>query len=486
MERLLGSRSFTIEDQQRFGAFSGDMNPLHVDPVPARREIYGGVIAHGACAVLSALEAFAAELNSRGVAAFTLVELAVKYPSPIYLDRRVDIVLGEEGEGWASIEVRDPEFETVGAEIKVKWRPVEAPSHAARDRSGHDRDVPRFLDFEAIRGLCGSMPLYMDRKALDREFPRLARMASDAPLAGVLSISRLAGMECPGLRSVCLSFDVTFPDAGATGTPADLEYRATMADPRFSLVRLALSSPFMTGTLTTLYRPAPALQEGADRVRAAVEPGEFSGEVAFIVGGSRGLGEVAAKIVTAGGGDAVITYHSGLDDAERVAGELRSLGGSGRIFPCDVQTPEACVEALVRAGIRPTHLSCFATPRMAMAKKTPFSEVLFQRFASFYVSGFHRLVRACRVAWPQPLRVFYPSSAHVGAGSAGLEEYIVAKAAGEALCTCLARSDEGLRIHVERLPASATDQSLSIPPRPSEPPLQVMLGALRRMRKGAG
>ena len=37
------SRSFSIEDQRAFAKLSGDSNPLHIDPVAARRLMFGQV-----------------------------------------------------------------------------------------------------------------------------------------------------------------------------------------------------------------------------------------------------------------------------------------------------------------------------------------------------------------------------------------------------------------------------------------------------------
>jgi hypothetical protein len=55
------------------------------------------------------------------------------------------------------------------------------------------------------------------------------------------------------------------------------------------------------------------LQQGGDSVR----------ERALVIGGSRGLGELTAKILMVGGADVTITYALG-GDVERVADEARS------------------------------------------------------------------------------------------------------------------------------------------------------------------
>ena len=49
---VLGSRRFAMEDVESFAELSGDFNPLHVDPVAARRALYGEVVVHGVHSLL--------------------------------------------------------------------------------------------------------------------------------------------------------------------------------------------------------------------------------------------------------------------------------------------------------------------------------------------------------------------------------------------------------------------------------------------------
>ncbi len=48
-----------------------------------------------------------------------------------------------------------------------------------------------------------------------------------------------------------------------------------------------------------------------------VSANEFTGAAALVVGGSRGLGELTAKLLAAGGGRVTITYAYGEGDALR-------------------------------------------------------------------------------------------------------------------------------------------------------------------------
>ena len=49
-------RAFSLDDQHAFAAMSGDRNPLHIDPLAARRSAFGRPVVHGIHLVLWALE----------------------------------------------------------------------------------------------------------------------------------------------------------------------------------------------------------------------------------------------------------------------------------------------------------------------------------------------------------------------------------------------------------------------------------------------
>jgi acyl dehydratase len=48
----MAARAFTSDDQLAFAKLSGDHNPLHVDPVMARRLLFGRQVVHGLHALL--------------------------------------------------------------------------------------------------------------------------------------------------------------------------------------------------------------------------------------------------------------------------------------------------------------------------------------------------------------------------------------------------------------------------------------------------
>ncbi len=52
----------------------------------------------------------------------------------------------------------------------------------------------------------------------------------------------------------------------------------------------------------------------------------LAGKVALVTGGSRGIGAEIVRRLAAEGADIGFTYHTGKDEAEQVAGQVRGLG----------------------------------------------------------------------------------------------------------------------------------------------------------------
>ncbi|MBM4068655.1 MAG: SDR family oxidoreductase [Planctomycetes bacterium] len=67
---------------------------------------------------------------------------------------------------------------------------------------------------------------------------------------------------------------------------------------------------------------------------------EFSGRVALITGGSRGIGRATALRLASEGADIAFSYASRADDAAETAKAIRALGRQAVYCPCNVANPE--------------------------------------------------------------------------------------------------------------------------------------------------
>lgn len=459
--REIGRRVFSGADQAAFAALSGDRNPLHLEPEVARRTIFGRCVAHGVHQALWALEAWLAG----GDEGRALVSLEAKFLHAVGIDEAVRCVVAEESvlEIFAGARV--------AARVRVRWEKNPAADMAIPP-SGAERAC-RVWPIEEMAGANGELEIFCDPVCAREMFPALAARLPASQLAALLATTRLVGMECPGWHSIFSSLQLRF--AAARGEPR-LRWRVERAATHLGLVQLAVEGPGVTGSLQALLRPAPVAQASAVEVAWRVRRGEFAGQRALIIGGSRGLGEVTAKIVAAGGGAVCVTYWRGAADAERVCAELRGIGcdASARRF-------EVVADELPELPWTPTHLYYFATPQITIERATAFSPGKFAVFCACHVEGFARTLLAVLARGGEMLTVFYPSTIFLDEPAPGVAEYCAAKAAGEALGRQLAQRFPALRFYAPRLPRMTTDQTAGLVAVPAADPLATLLAALRAL-----
>lgn len=466
--REFGVRRFTEEDQFRFAAMSGDWNPIHVDPLAARRLLFGQVVVHGMHLAIWALDCWQRSMQPersrvRGIAA--------QFIKPVFLEENVAVVAGDDP--WnVVVQVRD-------ASVALIRLDVEAGVAAAFDTPAHcapyPRAVPVECDVAGLAGRSGHLQAAGDHGELAQAFPGATALLGPSALARLMSLTRLVGMECPGLHSVFSSFDVLIAPPGPVG------WRVVSFRPQLSLIKVEVSGG-LTGRIEAFVRPRPRSIGDPVAVATAVEPGEFAGQNALIVGGSRGLGEVMAKVVAAGGSRTMITWHTGEADAAKVVGEIRARDGNADLVRLDVADPGPALARLAEAGWRPTHVYYFATPRILIRRSTMFERDAFSRFTSMYVLSLFETWEACRRIAGGRLRLFYPSTVALDGCVRDMVEYSAAKAAGEALCAYIARFGGETAVLVKRLPRIETDQTASLFATPGEDAIMWAVQIARTLR----
>ncbi len=323
-----------------------------------------------------------------------------------------------------------------------------------------------------------------------RLFPRLGRVLPANQLAAILATTRVVGMRCPGMNSLYSGLSLKFRgDYGDSGSLASeqgphvsspLAYSVQSSVRQFSLVRLQVHSGEVSGSLKCFVRPAAQVQSTFAALRGRVGASEFASQRALVVGGSRGLGEVASKLLAGGGAHVVMTYHRGAVDAESIVTDIQTGGGHARAVPFDVLQTDGQWDAFTATRL-PTHMYYFATPQIFVGSRGKFSNKIYRHFSQYYVDGFSALVDGL-IRLRAPLcKILYPSSEAVTEMPLHMGEYAAAKAAGETLCDFLGKAHPGLEILVARLPMLATDQTVSVLQIERQDPVPLLLDLLRRM-----
>lgn len=467
---LLAAIPFDEAARDAFVALSGDCNPVHVDPVAARRSPTGTPIVHGVHQALAALEA---QFSSNPGAAAPVAKLRISFEKPLPVGSIAGIVRTRADESGFVLEVRS------GVEITTK---IVAMFGAGVALSGvktagavHSPQAPLDHSEADLVGLSGGIQLSGDREAVNSAFPATSTAIGTARVDGLLATTFLVGMVAPGRNSLFRGLSLTATADGAAD--GRLAFRTVLYDPRFRLLRLSIEGGGWTGSVDAHLRRGPVVQPSIDAVSHHVKRGEFSGLRSLIIGGSRGLGEVIAKILASGGADVTITYAKGSADAARVRSEIVGWGGNCEVAPFDLRSGAEGLDLIVRTPRDQVYF--MATPPIGSVDSGHRPDVL-ARYLESYVEGFAAVVERLAQTADRRLDVFYPSTIYVEAPPRDFIDYAMAKAAGEVFCASLRTDPRFANVVVERLPRLASDQTAGLASERFPDPVQGLLDAVRR------
>jgi acyl dehydratase len=440
------SVNIDIERQLAFARLSGDFNPLHVDLVQSRRSQFGQPVVHGVHLVMCVLGALPIEGR------WSIASMTAKFRQAVLVGETASIQISGAG----------PEFVAtvlVGSRICVSIRVL-----VRAGNTGREKRLPEALtavswlapelSMSDLEGLCGNEELALDTSLSKELFGRFAETFDAVDQAFLLATTRIVGMRCPGQYALFRQLSWTSDDdLGATSDASMATYEVVATAPRFAVMTLDVTCEGLRVSAEVIVRPAPIAQPGAIRIAEVVEMGEFSGVRSLVIGGSRGLGELAARATSVGGGVALSTSRGDVVRVDRPSAHL------SRTVLFDVRAPLAhSLSEFV--AFRPTHLLYFATPPIVRRSMTRWDAEVYAEFLDVYARRLSDLLSALEGV--ETLRgVFYPSTVFIDQPQPGFGEYAAAKRAGEALVEGWQSQRPGRHVAAPRLPVLVTDQTSS-------------------------
>ncbi len=460
-------RKFTLQDQLDFAALSGDYNPMHVDPIAARRLMFGANVVHGIHLVLWCLDTVAANTTH------SIESVSAQFRKPVRINETVSAIFSLKNETKLKIKLNGQDGLLTTITIIVGAAAQTKPTTA---------NITCFVELSETPHACqpyplAKMPTYhevlsmaYDTSIATKLFPNLA-MHLITPLLGVTYV---VGMRCPGLHSIMRDAAVQYTSQAVLAT--NYTAATTGFDPRHEIVTLALSNQNFDAKVSAHVRPAIRQQASWEEVQANITLA-MSAHTALVVGGSRGLGEIITKLLACGDATVYFTYHQGQTEATQIV-ESAPPHIQQRLIPIQLDVTNITQLDTVLATV--TDIYYCASPYIRPGSKKAFSAALYNRFLDFYVTGLVDLVNGLAALPPaaKPRRLFYPSTVFIDAPNAEFSEYTAAKQTGELICQTL--KDKGIlqTAYVDRLPRMATDQTVSLVSVDTQHPLPIMEQAL--------
>jgi hypothetical protein len=473
------ARVFDWTAQQQFAELSGDRNPMHMDAVAARRTHAGQPVVHGMHAVLWALETLA----RKGDLQHPIARIKVGFQKLIYVGDTVTLETVRRDVAGIALQLCVDKLAV--ASINIAFGEPIAPGEIGNAPDAFPPsqwpEEPINLSLTDVERASGWLAFARNVEAAAQSFPGLSAAIGAQRVSALACMSRLVGMVCPGMHSTF--FGLTVRATEPPGVHNAIRYAVTSVHGQFRLVQQTVEGGGWSGAVQSIARIPPVAQTSMKDLAHLVHAGEFQKTNALIIGGSRGLGELTAKLIVAGGGAVTITYAIGRDDAIDVQRQLRHWSGKCEILQYDAMLPAA--DQLAQLAGVPTSLYYFASTPIFLRKTRLYSPTIFEKFYRVYVEGFYEVYTSALRDQKAGTSVFYPSSVAVEDHPLDMTEYAMAKAAGEILCSDLARSNGGYRFIVERLPRMLTDQTATVMPIKTIAPVEVMLPIVRRMETSA-
>ncbi len=456
--------------QLLFSNFSGDFNPVHTDPMYARRSMYGEQVVHGINTLLLAINYFAKTLKNN----FQINKIDVKFLKPIFLDTKFDFKIISNEKNNAEIHILSND--AICTKIKLQFYYTKnAFKYKNFYKTRPKKTNPKIFSYEKSKNICQSIEITYDYEDLLKIYPYLLQKLNNYQIGVILSLTRLVGMNCPGLNSLFSSFNINFKEKLVIDNK--LNYSLKNYDDRFSLFDIKIYSESFEGSVIAFNRPSSVSQPHYSKLIHLVKKKEFLNQRALIIGGSRGLGEMTAKLLSIGGANVTITYNKGIKDCSLVVDEINSSGGTAEPLKLNILEDNYSYFDTLENDRLPTHIYYYPTPFIFSGSKGFYSEKLFNNFSKYYVEGFFNTVDY--FIKKNIINYFYPSTVAIDELPADMLEYTLAKSSGEKLCEFFKKKYSKINIYSTKLPRLETDQTVSLFPVKNEDPTKILLTHLR-------
>ena len=456
----------TRNEIERFAAWSGDHNPVHLDCQAACGAGLVGPVAHGVLGVIRAL----GSVSARSRAPLKTLDVDFRGPvvpgvetevTAVEAGDRLSLTVGQEGRDVLIVHGASSAAHRQGGELAWVTRLAEDPAAIDAGKRLDPADPP----WQELQSGIELVGVYATDPPPESATANGLLTPLEVRVLGLCSY--LEGMEVPGLRSSIIGLRLQFDRPEAESNVVRYRARTVAFDAASRVLETALevASPdgelLATAELTCYVRRAPVVTDiGALGKKLSLGDNHLAGKVALVCGGSRGLGADLTTALALAGCRVYAAFQNSTEEAQKLAGRLAEKDLAVEFLQGDAGDPAWCES--VRSTICDRHGRLDLVVLNACAPPAP----LFTRPSSARLLGEY-VEKNLRPGYV-PLATFLPlldesrgalvclSSSIVSSPQAGYAHFAALKGALEAVVQTAACEASGLYALVVRLPKFLT------------------------------
>ena len=464
---------FTDDDIRGFAVWSGDHNPIHVDADHARETHFGQPVVHGMLTAIRALESAAPSLRESDWRS-----LDVEFRRAVFTGSDYSAtVTRSDGETVVSLQddsdvvltIRSGPGVTVESEFDAPRRSSSRESATFQDETATAtplRHAPARPSEDLLKSGLACRGIYPAPQDPGPGAPAVPDL-----VARVLALcSYIVGMELPGQQSLFTHLTVVFDPGveldGAHSQPLRYQAQSVRFDDAFRLLDVLLTvttlagAPVATAQIRS-YVPFSPLSTDIDVLqgRLGSENETLAGQVALVVGGSRGVGADLAAALALAGCHVYASARHPSETAVALRDNLRVRGASLELLQGDAGDRDWCTSAVSRIVSQHGHLDLLvlcacAPPRTGRLEDEPATQAR-------YIADNLQLIEAPLAAGLPALAerrggIVFLSSSFVDTVPPGFGAYVAVKHAGESLVRAAVNDHLGLSALIARAPVLRT------------------------------
>lgn len=515
--RTSGTLRLRTSDVDQFTVASHDCNPLHNDPLYARKSAYGGRIAHGVLSGMAALLRSGVLQQSGALCDRNVQSVRMAFEAPLFPEQEYVWEASTQGRS-ASVVLWDGPRSLLRATVQFgEEEPGALDSAAAPERDAERSPDPELLSEPPLeRGpRTSAVVLGVDDLREGQTITGAYGIDGDAwnalatrwGIAGggglptsvatvLLACTYIIGMETPGERALFQRLEVEW-----TGEPlrGALAYEAVVESIRAATGHVHLNVRFddvstgrrvATAQLSALFMPSTPPTSVAATEALLPRTEALAGQHAVVVGGSRGLGAALTLALALQGADVTATYAQSGDAAQALAADLERTSSRCDVVQLDATDGEGAQRLRDRLHVEGRGVDVLvlnASPAvLPMALSPVFTERLGAYVHLSYAMTSTPLLALLPLVEQARGIVVAISSAFVEDPPPEWPHYVSAKAAIEGLMRAVASSAPGVRVVVTRPPRLQTDLTrVPLGHRYAEPPALVATRLVRSLIGGS-